>query len=639
MIFRPGSRDKGTSRHDSIWPRNFVWGFVAIFAMLVPIAILHFLTTILARPLDQTDSSAQHELPTIKLPYGTWRASKYDPASDVYTFKNIRYAAPPVGNLRWAKPAPPTSNETLQTGEVGGTCWQSLSPQMLVTTLSGGVGGTGGSGSSGVLGLITSFLASMAATLLERFPSLAEQLAALAEKQDLGKLMGGAPSSEDCLFLDVYVPGKALKGGKKLPVVNWIYGGAFIVGSKDGIYDGTPLVKQSDGNIIYVAGNYRLGALGYLGGTTVERDATPNAGFWDQRAIFQWIQDNIHLVNGDKDDVSVWGESAGAGSIMHQLVAFGGTQPPLFKKAIIQSPANNPQHDRKGKLEDQFQEFAKLAGCAGKGIPCLREASISTLRAAASKMINKAPPGQFTFGPVVDGTLIRQLPDLELASGNVQKGIESIIVSHVSDEATAFVADSLKNNKTFFEASFVSSYGDNKIKDAILARYPPPGPGSKYKDEKDRMADSMGTGFFTCHVRTIANAFKDKAWIAQYSRGNGKHGMDLTANFYNSHGTPPKDDPGFATFATTFQNYLLSHARTGDPNTLQKGEGAIEWPKATFGPVFRHVLEAGNKGYALINDSQTTAETCDFWLDVWASATKLGGYVPSGGEVPTTIVP
>jgi carboxylesterase type B len=83
---------------------------------------------------------------------------------------------------------------------------------------------------------------------------------------------------------------------------------------------------------------------------------------------------------------------------MHQLVAFGGTQPPLFKRAIIQSPANNPQHDRKGKLEDQFQEFARLAGCADKGIACMREASTQTLRSAADKIIANAPPGQYGFG-------------------------------------------------------------------------------------------------------------------------------------------------------------------------------------------------------------------------------------------------
>jgi carboxylesterase type B len=164
------------------------------------------------------------------------------------------------------------------------------------------------------------------------------------------------------------------------------------------MYDGSPVVKQSDGNVIYVVANYRLGAFGYLGGTTVEQTATPNAGFWDQRAVFEWIQKYISLVNGDPKDVTVWGESAGAGSIMHQLVAFGGKKPALFKKAVIQSPANNPQFDRKGQLEKQFQTFASLAGCAGKGIACLRAADIKVLRTAADKMIAAAPPGQYEFG-------------------------------------------------------------------------------------------------------------------------------------------------------------------------------------------------------------------------------------------------
>jgi carboxylesterase type B len=164
------------------------------------------------------------------------------------------------------------------------------------------------------------------------------------------------------------------------------------------MYDGSPVVKQSGGNVIYVVANYRLGAFGYLGGTTVEQTATPNAGFWDQRAVFEWIQKYISLVNGDPKDVTVWGESAGAGSIMHQLVAFGGTQPALFKKAVLQSPANNPQFDRKVQLEKQFQTFASLAGCAGTGIACLRAADIYVLRTAADKMIAAAPPGQYEFG-------------------------------------------------------------------------------------------------------------------------------------------------------------------------------------------------------------------------------------------------
>jgi carboxylesterase type B len=112
---------------------------------------------------------------------------------------------------------------------------------------------------------------------------------------DLGKAQGGSQEQEDCLFLDVVVPGKALRGEAKLPVLNWIYGGAYILGNKDGMYDGTPLVKGSRGGFVYVAGNYRLGSLGFLAGSTMEKEesATTNVGFYDQRAVLEWIQKYI----------------------------------------------------------------------------------------------------------------------------------------------------------------------------------------------------------------------------------------------------------------------------------------------------------------------------------------------------------
>lgn len=229
---------------------------------------------------------------------------------------------------------------------------------------------------------------------------------------------------------------------------------------------------------------------------------------------------------------------------------------------------------------------------------------------------------------MVDGTLIRQLPDLELASGNHQKDIQSIIVTHVSDEASAFVANSLKNNKTFFEAQLLSTYGPNlKVKEAILKKYPTPGPESKFADEKARFTQYMQHQFFTCHVRTITNAYASNSWVGMYSRGTGKHGMDMKADFYNSDNAPPKDDPGFAQFAPAYQNYLLSHARTGDPNTLQQanGTGAVVWPKVKVGATYGNVLEAGKAGFTIIDDKQTSAEECDIWTDVLAGVTKSGG--------------
>jgi carboxylesterase type B len=123
---------------------------------------------------------------------------------------------------------------------------------------------------------------------------------------DLGALLAGGKASEDCLFLDIVVPGKAFRKEAKVPVVNWIYGGAYILGTKD--LDGSSVVTSSKGNLIFVSGNYRLGALGFLGGSTIEKDktATANAGFYDQRAVLEWIQKNIGLFGGDRDNVTVW---------------------------------------------------------------------------------------------------------------------------------------------------------------------------------------------------------------------------------------------------------------------------------------------------------------------------------------------
>ena len=149
----------------------------------------------------------------------------------------------------------------------------------------------------------------------------------------------------------------------------------------------------------------------------MEQQGLPNTGFYDQRAALQWIQDYISLVGGDPAQVSAWGESAGAGSIMHQLVAFGGTQDPLFSKAVMQSPAFALMYDRKGSIEDTFQNFTELAGCSGQGVSCLRAASAETLQNANTALNEQVPEGTFAVGPAADGNLIRQLAVLELASG------------------------------------------------------------------------------------------------------------------------------------------------------------------------------------------------------------------------------
>jgi hypothetical protein len=153
----------------------------------------------------------------------------------------------------------------------------------------------------------------------------------------------------------------------------------------------------------------QLGVFGFLAGTTMETTAVPNVGLHDQRAALQWVQDFIHLVGGDRNNVSAWGESAGAGSIEYHLVAEGGTLDPLFHRAIAMSPGFSPTIDRRGLVEDHFLDFAETVGCAGEGVACLRAANVSVLNEANGKL--------GVGGPSPDGCFIRRNPSVELLQG------------------------------------------------------------------------------------------------------------------------------------------------------------------------------------------------------------------------------
>jgi carboxylesterase type B len=235
--------------------------------------------------------------------------------------------------------------------------------------------------------------------------------------------------SEDCLFLDIYVPRSALSSPKpKVPIVVWFYGGAYVYGSKNGLgpdipfYNGTGILqtaKAAKTKLIFITGNYRLGAFGWLAGTKIEELGLPNAGLYDQRLVLQWVQDFIHLVGGDKTQVSAWGESAGAGSILHHLLLQGGKQDPLFRKAIVQSPAFEWQWDREGTLNEVFRNFSQLANCSDFDMACLRDASTATLADANQLLFQENTPctGLFPVGPSLDGKLFQQLPAVAFATG------------------------------------------------------------------------------------------------------------------------------------------------------------------------------------------------------------------------------
>jgi len=407
---------------------------------------------------------------------------------------------------------------------------------------------------------------------------------------------------------------------------------------------------QSGNNMIFVTFNYRLGAYGWLAGTSMEKGATPNAALWDQRAVFQWVRDFISLVGGDPLKVTAMGESAGAGSLVHHLVAQGGKLDPLFQRAILLSPAFEPMWDRAGVLENTFQTFASLAGCGGKGLACLRSADAATLSRANEALMKKQMPGSFAVGPATDGSFIRQLPVLELATGNFWK-IESLVLSHCAKEALLFVSGAVATNDQFnaFVGGIFPTYAaSSNLTTKVTSFYPPvTGYNSKYKTQSERVEAFIRDSSFTCNIRYLNEALgDDRVYNMQFSVAPGWHGTDLFAVFYNPKLTSDSWAELLAAFVLlplgvlyggiswAMQSYLASYIVTGDPNrnrAVLNVPPTVAWGHPdSRGEQVSGVVNVGNYYYSTVSDDQNQKSACDFWRQFSSAATAVGGYSPPG---------
>ena len=244
-------------------------------------------------------------------------------------------------------------------------------------------------------------------------------------------LTGAAAGNEDCLYLNVYAPAEA----DDLPVMVWMHGGAFILGSGGGEYDPTRLV---DKDVIVVTLNYRLGLLGFLAHPGLEHDGG-NFGLMDQQQALRWVKDNIASFGGDADNVTIFGESAGGHSVLSHIVSPRAQQEELFSKAIIQSgsyaPSQMPKAAAHFLADSQFAatcaEFTSTRDCVNS----LSMEQILALQGGEQSI------------PTVD-------PDGDLLPRSIAAGLESnafdptldIMIGSNQDEGTLFVAlDELAN--------------------------------------------------------------------------------------------------------------------------------------------------------------------------------------------------
>ncbi len=447
----------------------------------------------------------------------------------LYTFKGVPYAAPPVGELRWLPPQPPVAWKGIRPA----TAYGAISPQD--------------------------------ASILPVLPSVPEE------------------QSEDCLFLNVYSPG--LDRGRR-PVMVWIHGGAFSIGSgSTDMYTTGTLASNSD--VVLVTINYRLGVLGFLNLNEVTNGRIPstgNEGLLDQVAALKWVQRNIAAFGGDPDNVTVFGESAGAMSIgcLLNLPAAQG----LFQRAILESAVGEMARPLDMSVEIT-EQFLRLSGLNRNDIPGLRSASPEILLRAQQQTALQMEQGAAPVIPVADGKVMPMMPLASLEAGRGAK-VPTLVGCNL-DEDKFF---SLMNPKLFKideeglrqrAEKYVKSEDVSRLLDVYQAARAKRGEPIASFDlfsaiNTDVMFRRTAIRVAEAQCRFAPGGYNYLfTWKSPASGGKlgACHVLEVAFIFGNYNATFNGKGPQADQLSGQMQDAWTSFARTGKPSCAQLGE----WPQ------------------------------------------------------------
>lgn len=254
--------------------------------------------------------------------------------------------------------------------------------------------------------------------------------------------------SEDCLYINAWIPNPGDETSKK-PIFVWIYGGGFYSGSSTlDVYDGRYLAASQ--NVIVISMQYRLGILGFL---NLESELAPgNMGLLDQLLGLQWTQDNAEYLRGDKNNVTIAGESAGSVSVSLHLISPKSRN--LFNRAILQSGSSTADWATMSVESSWYRlnmtVFKSLIACPqATHVPTLMKCLLK--KDAALLFDNTwAPNGfiQFSWLPTIDYYFLYEHPETSLKNGNFKKC--PILIGSNANEGSWFIV-----------YEFYNSYGKN----------------------------------------------------------------------------------------------------------------------------------------------------------------------------------
>ncbi len=447
----------------------------------------------------------------------------------VWTYKGVPFAAPPTGELRWKEPQPVEPwDGVLACDEYGPACPQPRD--------------------------------------WEGVP-------------DVGH------TDEDCLYLNVWTP--AENPGERLPVMVWIHGGAFIIGTGSlPIYDGHYLAEKG---VVVVTINYRVGPFGFLAHPLLsaesERGVSGNYGMLDQVAALEWVQENIGVFGGDPGNITVFGESAGGMSILYLMtspLAEG-----LFHRAAVQS---GPMFDlglpvcdfpTLEQAEKTGEAICRKLGCEGEGdeLAALREVTPEALmEASAGDSMSFIP---INLSPNVDGHLLLEQPFEAFAAG--RQCAVPLLTGVNANEGTGFVSNFTLD---YYRHVMSSLYGD--MASEVESLYP-----AQTDTEANASAQKLVTEMgFAASARFTADSMDGvgaPAYLYLFNQAPQDprtqhlgvyHGLEVMYVFGNL-GKVDMEGAGEADYALSeaVMAYWTYFAAGGDPN----GEGVPLWPAFSSG--------------------------------------------------------
>ncbi|KAM0124788.1 hypothetical protein ACHAP3_010107 [Botrytis cinerea] len=530
------------------------------------ITVCYLVTTAISSPIQ---IRIKHQTSLVDLGYAQYQGTLL--SSGITQYLGMRYASPPVDDLRFRAPQPPQSLNGVQNA-------QTFGPICLATN--------NGPTSS---------------------------------------------QSEDCLFVNVWAPSTATPASK-LPVWVFIQGGGYISNSNAN-FNGSTVVNTSNNEIVFVNFNYRVGSFGFLTSEKVRENGDLNVGLLDQRFLLHWVRDHIAQFGGNPDHVVIHGDSAGGGSVALHLTAYGGRNDNLFIGAIGESPFF-PTQPLVPELEWQFDRYANSAGCgsADDALACLRTQSTAVLQAAnvASPYPGQSGSPIFYWTPAIDGDFIRDYPYVLF-----EKGLSvdlPIMFGDVTNEGSVFAPNAASPNdiSTFFKNNYPGLTSADL--DSINTQYPLTSPLPNHNAYFPSASAAYGETTFVCpalfistHLATFNSA--TQVWFYRYnvqdaeniSNGLGvPHVFELPAIFGPGN-TQTGDGGSYLSYnrqvVEVTMKYWIGFVRELDPNR-GKEEGAPHWENlgeasAAGGKLRRMKIETNVTAMEEIDGGLVAR--CNFW--------------------------